>query len=672
MAETFGVKLKSKDAPKEGSQQRPGCKRSDFKTKPVSDLKAMFDKSDGQNCSKAFSEVDINVNKTTKAVTVTTQQSNQGKIGQKTIKTENAHKKVKQTNSNKVQMSEEDERDFEALAIKLKKTGVDLDALEGKSQSKVAVAKTYSRGKTYQATVESKINKVSDNGDPEVDRNNAASIISFGLTKLRTRPGSLKKHDGGRSRGSSFDEENSSGDKTPSSPKSMSPRSNSPVSKETKIIPGVPTGWKGKTEDSKTKVKGIPNFSESSVGKIRSETSNDVSRTNIAGFRSVSPVFQRKNSSDDLSTNSSPNNLSPKGYKPLNNKTEKSTSAIKTYENKNIRKDGSSNVLKQTAVSKGKKEGEKEVISEKKKIFEQKSDPNKLDTSNKKVDITKNKDRGDFKWLDKGRISLQEFKQKQDNKFSGHRPLSRASSSGSNSSLSRKDAPGLGNKAWRFDSTEPQSDSSQSSKDFPDRRREFTASRKMSAEKFLDIKQNFETKVVKTKSQSPSGEPRKKIEIKPNKKILERKQSFEGGEIFKKKVYEKSEVISPRDKGNVLAAIKSLNELDAKAKAQPAIVRRTRSLPSDSLDDDNDSSVDFYEDIESHHGPSYQDILGIKMGDDVSNEGDVSSEADLLYEEIPANLAHQNKGRLLFFTTDNSLFSLSSPWQNMFIVLFCL
>ncbi|XP_053378788.1 uncharacterized protein LOC123528066 isoform X3 [Mercenaria mercenaria] len=645
MASSFGVQLKKADgsaglSPGKGGSRTPGgARRSDFRTQPVSDLKAMFDKQDESASGK----------KTVSTTVTSTQKTAATKTGLSNLKS-NTKTTLTVTTSKTNQLKDGDIQAFDALKSELNKTGI--EKLLEDEKPNVAVAKTYSGGKSYQATVGSKkVHSANDDSSSGVvSKSSAASVLSFGLTKLRTRPGSLKGDEEKLPRSNSVEEE---AEKGASSPRSPALRPDSPGSRElkdNKYIPGVAKGWKANNNETKEKDK-AGKFNDSSIGKVRGE----VKQENIVkGFRSVSPVNFAVNSSDDSSSSS---NLSPRGYRSNVKKTEEK----KTDVNENIKKFESSksdsNLLKleknenQTKVTKNKTE-----VSDTKMLISKTNSSSKLsaveqlarDKEKVKVRLNRNsgsfssdsdkgrrspKVKGDMKWLEKGRISLEEFKEQTKVKGEGHRPLSRASSSGSNSSYKQSEGKAIQSKIERFASPEPPKNTQKSGLGVSElKRKEFAVSKRISTDKFQDIKKGFETQTVSSRAMSPSAERKPKIDLK--QKVLERKQSFEEGVMFRPKSSENKEIISPRDRGNVLKTVQALKELDAKAKKQPTIVRRTKSLPIESMADDT-SSIE-YEDI--GEGPYYHDIVGIKLADDISNEGDISSEADL-YEEIPANMS---------------------------------
>lgn len=661
MAASFGVQLKKPD--KIGDTKGPvhtpgGAIRSDFKTKPVSDLKAMFNKKDEEAKGS-----EVNVKKVNSVETTTAQKSNQTK----TVKTEfsstfSTSKFGKDVGGKG--LSEDDKTAFAALKNKLNTT--DLDKLDA-SEPVLAISKTYGGNNAFKATVETKKVVRAGGENIPVTKTDAASVLSFGLTKLRTRPGFLKSEEAA----------NESALKNTQGQRVTSSRSQSPTRlKKDKYIPGAAKGWKGSGDEEAEDKTG--KFDNSLIGKVRTEVKAE-KEVKVKGFRSVSPVNLALNSSDDSSGSS---NLSPRGYKPNTEfSTRKDADDAKTDINKNIKKFE----IAKTDKSVFKTDNQNQVKSESKRtitktsssssLLEDKGSEQKpklsaveqLAQDRDRIKSKRNsgsfssdsdkgkrspKTKGEFKWLDQGRISLEEFKEQTKAKSEGHRPLSRASSSGSNSSLSRSDASNMKARIERFASP----DFKDSSQLKPERttvassalskteftRRDFTVSKKIDPSRFKDIKKGFECQRIETRTPSPQDR-KQPINIKTDKRLLERKQSFEEGVVYRKKSYEKRELISPRDRGNVLQTVKALTELDAKAKAQPVIMRRTHSLPSESLDDDSSA----YDDTAQY----YDEIQCRRMEDDVSNEGDISSEADLIYEEIPANLTEENGWFLTLFCT---------------------
>ena len=650
MASSFGVQLKKRDesqgsSPSKGIGRTPGgARRSDFRTQPVSDLKAMFDKNDEsagkKNISSTVSTQKSSVTKTEFSAT------KPGLSGTKTTSTIQTTK----TQSSSSKLSDGDMEAFNVLRSKLTKTGI--EKLLEDEQPNVAVAKTFSGGNTYQATVGvKKVHSANDDASGGVvTKSDAVSALSFGLTKLRTRPNSLKGDEEKLPRHNSIEEEV---EKSLSSPRQSYHRPDSPGLrdlKDNKYIPGVAKGWKSNSPETKEKDK-TGKFNDSSVGKLRKEVKQEKI---VKGFRSVSPVNFSVNSSDDSSSSS---NLSPRGYRSNNVKSEDK----KTDVNENIRKFESSksdsNLLSwekndnQNKVNTESSLSKKLITSSTSKL----SAVEKISVDKEKVKSRLNRNSGSFssdsdkgkrspkvkgemKWVEKGRISLEEFKEQNKVKGEGHRPLSRASSSGSNSSFKQSEVKAFQSKIERFSSPEPPKDAAKGREGLSEvKRKDYSASRKMSTDKFQDIKKGFETQTVATRTKSPASDRKPKIDIK--QKVLERKQSFEEGVVYRPKSVERKEIISPRDRGNVLKTVQALKDLDAKAKKQPTIVRRTKSLPIENLGDDG-SSIE-YEDISE--GPYYHDVVGVKLGDDISNEGDISSEADL-YEEIPANMSIEDQG----------------------------
>lgn len=665
MAASFGVQLKKPGMEGETKGLSPtpgGALRSDFKTKPVSDLKAMFNKKDEEAKSSEIV--------TKKATTATTgQRSNFSKNTKTESSKTNCISNFSTTASKYSRenggpaLSEEDKKAFALLKDKLSTT--DIDKLDSK-EPVIAVSKTFGGGNAYKATFDTgKVQRAGEDSNKPATKTEAASILSFSLTKLRTRPGSLKS------------EENSLDNTTKNkdSLRSQSPSQLKEMKKD-KYIPGVAKGWKGSGDDETDSKAG--KFHESSVGKVRTEIKTE-KETKVKGFRSVSPVNLRRTSSDDSSGSV---NLSPRGYKPNTDFFDrKDKDDKKTDINKNIKKNESNRTDQGVFKSKVdnqnqfKKDTQKNrnstgVMSANKIVLSSKSSDAKgsglkgklsaveqLAQDRERIKANRNsgsfssdsekgkrspKTKGEFKWMDKSRISLEEFKEQRKFKTDLHKPLSRASSSGSSSSLSRSDASDIKSRIERFGSPDSRDSVPTSFDQSPAhspvgnsdvRKRDYVGSKKINPNKFKDIKKGFETGHLDTGTSSHDNKPQ--LRIKTEKKLIERKQSFEGGDVYKRKSYERREVISPRDKGSVLQTVKALTELDAKAKAQPVVMRRTQSLASESLDEDNDSST--YEEA----GQYYDEIQGMRMGDDVSNEGDISSEADLIYEEIPANMTDE-------------------------------
>jgi len=669
MAASFGVQLKKSglgDDVKKPGTTPGGARRSDFKTKPVSDLKAMYNKKDEEAKSseivtkKVTSATSIDHGSNYNKYDSSANHLNSGsKLSSSPTTTRKANKDISGSG-----LTKEDIKAFALLKDQLANADLaDLDT----NEPVVAVAKTFGSGKAYTATVDSsKLQTAGDEPSKPATKTQAASFLTFGLTKLRTRPGSLKNDE---APAETFSVRGLKGGR--SDVKSESPTNTKELKKD-KYIPGVAKGWKGSGDELDSDSK-VGRFQESSVGKVRTEIKTE-KEVKVKGFRSVSPININRQSSEDSSSSSV--NLSPRGYKPnieFTVKNEKEDE--KTDINKNIKK---TDIAKtDTTVFKSKLDNQnqfKSDIHKNRKLTETKSNTNKVlspklsdakdrnakpklsaveQLANDKERIKANRHSGsfssdsekgkrspkaksDFKWLDKSRISLEEFKEQRKLITDAHRPLSRTSSSGSSSSLNKSDASDIRSRIERFASPEPK-DAAMTKLDRSPahsplgktdlRRQDYGTSKKINPDRFKDIKKGFERGNVE--KGSTAYQDHKPLHIKTEKKLLERKQSFEGGVVFRKKSYDRKEVISPRDRGNVLQTVKALAELDAKAKAQPVIMRRTQSLPSESLDED-DSSV--YEEP----GQYYDEIQGMRMGDDVSNEGDISSEADLIYEEIPA------------------------------------
>lgn len=670
MASSFGVQLKkaagstaSSSSGRGGTQTPGGAKRSVFKTQPVSDLKAMFDKKDGTGAGKetVTSAATSTQNSTTVSKTDLSEKRSNTRISS-TIKTTTASKTKTQSNTTKdvsSGLTETDRDAFEALKNKMNKTGIE-NLLDNEDRSAVVVAKTYSGGKAYKATLENK--KVQSTNDDcsgiFVSKSNAVSVLSFGLTKLRTRPGSLK---GDEEKLPNSNEEETG--KRPSSPRSFSPRPNSPsilgLNKDSKYIPGAARGWKSNNDHAEAYSKTSPNmdktgkFNESSVGKVREEAKQEI---RVKGFRSVSPVNFNVISSDDSSSSS---NLSPRGYKPNVSITEET----KTDVNENIRKFGTSksdsNLLKyeevrnQTKPTKNVSETKKGKVALTSRpilsaVEQLALDKEKMKSYRNSRSISSDSESGKKSpkdkdiMMQKSRISVEDVKQQTKVKGEGHRSLSRASSFGSNSSIKQSQSKDLKSRIELFGSPEPTHNTPKrehlESGQQQLKKMDFAMSRKMGNCKFHDIKKSFESETIISPTKPLSDERKPKILINTKKQMLERKQSFEGGVIFRQKRYENKEIISPRDRGSVLESVQALKELDAKAKAQPVIVRRTKSLPSETLEDE--SALD-YEVISD--GPYYFNMVRNQVLGDVSNEGDISSEAEL-YEEIPTNIA-ENIGK---------------------------
>jgi len=717
MASKFGVQLKQTDG-KPGESSSPksqftpgGARRSEIKPKPVSDLKAMFNQKDQEakasieiltKNSKVVTDEKHEESTTTYSKTVNTDLSGlKGNTKLTSSSTSTTKTKVTKQISNS-NLTEDDKMAFEALKLQLKTTKLeDLDSLETKLEPKVAVSKTFSGSSSFQSTVtKKKVQNSDDSQDSESKvpktKDQAASILSFGLTKLRTRPLSINNEEKSGNEGSK------SGT---ASPRSQSPKPSSPLMKEfgkDRFIPGAAKGWKSAGSETSKSVEYVnasavksASFTDSAVGKICSE---ELSDSKVKGYRPISPVTFRR-SSDESSSGSA--NLSPRGYKPptFDHNVPKSKDVSSDYENfksadagksdKNVFRANDNDQTKSPAArlkSWERKIQENKTVSTSKlesSSSSQKAANNnapKLSRPNSKPKLTAveqlalDKDklktnrnsgsfssdsekgtrspkvRGDFKWMEKSRISLEEFKEQTKTKSpvlgqgQGHRPLSRASSSGSSSSSYRSEKLTIQSRQERFASPELGRNTPSPKESSPVLRKSelgidkvnVSRSSRIHIDKFKDIKKGFEEKLNENRSQSPSANRKPMINIKTEKKLLERKQSFDSGEVFRQRSYERTEIVSPRDRGSVLKTVRALAEMDAKSKAAPNIIRRTQSLPSDSLEEENDSSADYYDDV----GPPTHYPIGhqFAIGDDVSNEGDLSSDADgmQIYEEIPA------------------------------------
>ena len=695
MATNFGVQLKKPDGVQSGSQsntKRLTGIRREFQSKPMSDIKAMFEKGTEGSGGKP-SEPGTSFAKkmaTSKNQSATTTTNKTSAIKTKSNVTPSNQKR--ETFQKSDALTADDIAAFDMLKHEIESKGA--DHLDDEVLPSVAVAKVYDGGQTYKATVEKKaVTKTkSGNDNTEVTKSEAASMLSFGLTKLRTRPGSLKNEDNNlqTSLVENVDSSAMKDNKTETGAVKGKITTSSPAKNklgDSKYIPGVPRGWKGAGDEKNG--RSSPSLDENkSTGQIKSDIT-DTRNGQRSLVRTISPVT--RNSSSD----SSVGNLSPRGYKPPYTKEQtcsnNTNSGLKAESdvNKNIKKFEPNSKL----VSK---------VNEKNKVNDSKADK-KEDLESIKSHL---KPTGDLKSGNKNAVSGnntsslagQDVRWKDKNKgnLGGvSKPLHRISSSSStesSSSLSKSETVGVKSRIDRFGSPEPQKANSTVGKTrSPDlhaqhkteyvnigltaentelRKKKFMVSRRMSAEKFQDLKKGFEKS---SDNQEQNIEIRRRVEVIPTKKILEKRESFENPEIFHKKEVKKEicspiskkkllerkdsfehpelhrkksgpvEIVTLAEKGRVLQTVRSLNELDEAAHARPQIKHRSNSLPSSGIEDDIDSSG-YYEDVEHDHGPYYHDIRGVKLADDASNEGDISSEADQIYEEIDA-LRKAGKGK---------------------------
>lgn len=688
MADNFGVQLKKphgvQGESKGLSSQRPYGIRRDFQSKPMSDIKAMFEKgSDGS--SKVPTEFGTNFAKkattTQNEISSSTTSSKFSAIKTKTNITPSNQKR--ETFQKSEQLSANDLAAFDMLKHAIEIKGV--DHLDDDLTPTVAVAKVYDGGQPLKATVEKKSVKKSNSlgSGNEVSKSEAISMLSFGLTKLRTRPGSFGNEDKSSqpSVKENIDSSIKQGAKTETVGSGMKEKVTTTsaikhnVVGDSKYVPGIPRGWKSNLEEKNG--RSSPNLDENKVGNDVTDTKNE----HRVLVRAISPVT-RKNSSSDSSTG----NLSPRGYKSPymqeQNRSDSPISAFKVDVSRPSRKAENSDKLvtakanekSKFTISKNDKNEDLEIIKSKLKPTSSIHSDSKHSSARSDGTHVANKD---ISWNNKTKVNLEGVSKERSR-------INSSSSTESSSSLSKSDTVGIKSKIDRFGSPELQtvSHSSEDSKaenrhlrvkpnnetldaksdKVEYKKKEFAVSRRISAEKFQDLRKGFETS---KENQVQTVELRKKIGIIPAKKILERRESFENPESFNQKEIKKeiaspisrkkllerkasfehperyrkssgsSEIITSAEKGRVIQTIRSLNELEEAAKSRPSLKRRSRSLPSSDRDDDVDSSG-YYEDVEHEHGPYYHDIHGVRYGDDISNEGDISSEADLLYEEIPA------------------------------------
>lgn len=686
MATNFGVQLKKSDGGKSGTQigntKRPLGVRREFQSKPMSDIKAMFEKGAEGPAAKP-PEPGTNFAKKN----ITTQ--NQNSTTAKATKSSAIKTKSNVTPSNQKReafqkgdkLSVNDMAAFDMLKHEIETKGV--DHLDDKDEllPAVAVAKVYDGGHAYKATIEKKgVTKTrSVGGGTEVSKTDAVSKLSFGLTKLRTRPGSFSNEEK-NSQPSLLDNTDSSrteSDKTDTDATKEEVKNSSAIKNklgDNKYMPGVPRGWKSNVDEKSG--RSSPRLDEN---KIKSDVT-DTKNGHRSVLRAISPVT--RNSSSDSSTG----NLSPRGYKPRYTQEQKRSnspsSALNADVNRNVKPDSGgkfiaarANEISKVNESKVDKSEDLETIRSRLKPTEDLKKDNK--TNNKTISNLSSISKQDTRLNDKNKANLEGISKQ-------HHRISSSSSTESSSSLSKTENLGIKSKLDRFGSPEPQKSNSSvgnsgsidpRTKGKPDyanvglktekielKKKEFMASRRMSAEKFLDLKKGFE---IAKENQDQTVQLRKKVGIIPAKKILEKRESFENPETYNKKAVkteiaspisrkkllerrdsfehperhrkcsEPSEVITNAEKGRVIQTIKSLNELEEVSKSRPSLKRRSRSLPSSGMEDDVDSSG-YYEDVEHEHGPYYHDIHGVRYADDASNEGDISSEADVLYEEIPA------------------------------------
>ena len=688
MATNFGVQLKKQEGAQTGTKgpgantQRPYGVRRDFQSKPMSDIKAMFEKG-SEGSDKIPTEFGTNYAKKTTTTqnqkTFTTTTSKFSAIKTKSNVSPSNQKREAFNKADK--LSIDDMAAFDILKHEIETKGV--DHLDDEPVPSVAVAKVFDGGQALKSTVEKKsVTKTSSvGGGTEASKTEAVSMLSFGLTKLRTRPGSINSDEKGSQSlvRETTDSAGKQGAKIGDNDLGLKTKvSNTSAIKhnvvgDSKYVPGVPRGWKSTIDDKNG--RGSPTDQK----KIKS----DVTETKIehrALVRPISPVT-RKNSSSDSSTG----NMSPRGYKPLYTEQNRSnTSSPISLLSDNVSKTSTKSEtagkfetrrgkdLSETADSKG---GKLEDLDSIKSRLKPTGDMQ-----------SENKNKSESSLLRHTKDSILKGRNKVTVEGAGS-PRSRISSTSSTESGSTTTSSSLKNenqadisKLDRYSPPEPKKVSMSSLEKEQNvknkyneisglktdrlelRKREFAVSRKMSAEKFQDLKKGFE---IGKESTAKNVELRKKIGIIPAKKILEKRDSYENPDTFTKKEIKKeiaspisrkkllerresfehperyrkrsgsTDVVTPTEKGRVLQTIKSLNQLDESAKSKASLKRRSRSLPSSGIEDDVDSSG-YYEDVEHEHGPYYHDIHGVRYGDDISNEGDISSEADQLYEEIPA------------------------------------
>ena len=690
MATNFNVQLKKTDGAKTGSHSntyRPPGVRREFHSKPMSDIKAMFEKgSDGAGAKPpepGISYAKKPANSSNQTPSAATNKTSAIKTKSNATLSNQKRETVQKSDV----LTAGDMAAFDMLKQEIETKGA--ENLDEDLLPSVAVAKVYDGGQTFKAMMESKtVSKtLSGGGNTEVSKSAAASMLSFGLTKLRTRPSSLKNEDTiQNSEAQNEDPSASKSDKSETSAINEKLRSSSPssIKPRDKYIPGAPKGWKGTVNEPNG--RSSPKLEETKLtGKLQSDIISPRNGQRSV-IRTISPVT--RNSSSD----SSAGNLSPRGYKPAYIQEQKgvdsSSSALnnqsgvgKVAGKYDAKLKLTSNVIEKNKVSKDNKNEDLERIRSRLKPT---TDTKLENIKDKSLTNTPNLAGQDVRWNNKDRNKVER----------SHKPLRRISSSSgteSSSSVSKSESLGSTPRTGRDGyPIQPNASPIAGKVNSPDRhaqrkaeyvnvglkaentdlkRKKFTVSRKMSAEKFQDLKKGFE-KSDQNKEQTV--EIRKKLDIIPAKAILEKRESFENPDVFtkkpvkteicspisKKKLLERKdsfehpelrrknsgpvEIVTLAEKGKVLQTIKSLNELDEAAQGRPQLKRRSRSLPSSGIEDDIDSSG-YYEDVEHEHGPYYHDIHGVKLADDASNEGDISSEADQIYEEIDA-LRRAGKG----------------------------
>ncbi|KAK3602432.1 hypothetical protein CHS0354_022219 [Potamilus streckersoni] len=712
METKFGIHLRSAGL---SGDTRSGdvhsTNRSVYISKPVEDLKEMFEKGDissevsTTHSSKSRGALGFDKTvKPTNAITHSTKVAS-GTSSVASTKVSESFK-FKSSYSSKLGQFGSKERDCN-VERSVSPVAVCKSGTPSTDESVPAIAKAKVFGANAQiftATVENKTNKASNGGLQgleaiEVDKKAATNQLVTGLALLRIRPG-LGKSDDGRKIIHSKSASNSSTDSTDF-------KMENSVVKETKSLFSTSSHSNEKLEkkfsldqnrklnlnqEGLAKVKNVDEVSASQK-KVHDATfqPKTFARKDVLRNRVHSPVM-RASSSSSSSGGISPrnemvqvNNTPPKGlhsssenrrsptahgdgnlskaeaitnrvHSPVMRASSSSSSSgginprneivqvnntppkglhSRSENRRSPTAHGDGNLNKAEAITEVEKQSQAperrlaaEILGKEKPVYNrQKSNDSVSSDSERRADSNSN---SKFKWVEKGRLSLEEFKEQQ--KLKSIQKDSTVESAPSQMLLASPDDNDL--KRHRSDPFTTGLISPEASS------LSRVGSRKLGTINFRNIKEGFEK--VAHSVQEDNSKRKPQIEIRTTKNIFERKKSLE---VLEVSVRSQTSASLPSllrssslDKGRVLERVKSLNKVDTKAKTPPMIrMQRPSTSSSQNTRQEEQVSSDDYDNIELFK-PITMKIpghVGTVCDDGHSNEGDISSEAgEGLYETI--------------------------------------
>ncbi|KAL3862356.1 hypothetical protein ACJMK2_008328 [Sinanodonta woodiana] len=658
METKFGVHLRSARL---GGDTRSGdvhsTNRSVYMSKPVEDLKEMFEKrdisSDVSTTQTSTSSVALGLGKGIIQTSVTKSTKLEGGTSSEASTKVSEGAKLKSSTSSKPGQfgpkGWDRIKDVSVSSVTVSDSLKSGTPSTDESVPTIAKAKVFGAStQIFTATVENKTNRASNGGlqglEPvELDKKAATNQLVTGLALLRIRPG-LGKSDDGRKIIHSKSASNSSTD-------SIDFKTENSVAQETKSLLSTSSNISEKSQlDIKKSLDPNKKLNLNQEGLVKTLNVDGVSasqrKVHDATFQSktftkhdvvtdrVSRPVMRASSSCSLSGGNSPrnekeqiNNTTPKGQ---NSRPENSSPT--THGDGNFKKPESrvNTELKKQSQALERRRSAAEIDGKEKLAYSRQIPDNSPNSDSDHKPNSNSTSKSKFKWVEKGRLSLEEFKeqtklkstQKESTVENAQSQISSASPDGNVLQRHKNDPLVAGPTSQDVSSISR------------------LGSRKLGTLNFRNIKEGFEK--VAHSVQEDNSERKPQIELRVTKNLLERKKSLEVLEVSVRSHTSASlpSVLrsSSLDKGRVLERVKSLNEVDATSRTPP-IIRTQRPSTSSSQNNQQDEqpSSDDY-DMMDVFKPSQTKIpvfVSTLCDDGQSNEGDISSEAgEGLYETI--------------------------------------